>query len=66
MTDLDKDIADVDKAHRDANIRAMRTTGFKRRVYLLFASFFGWAGDLGREIQQEEQRGKDDSYHEEY
>jgi len=66
MSITDKEITDVDRAHRDANMQAMKSTGFKRRVYLYFAQFFGWAGDLGREIKRDEQRGKDDKYHDEY
>ena len=62
----DDEIAEVDRAHRDANMRAMKSTGFKRRVFLAFARLFDWAGDIGREIQRDDQRGKDDSYHDEY
>ena len=66
MSITDNEIADVDRAHRDANIRAARSTGFKRRVFLAFARLFGWAGDIGRDIQRDEHRGKDDNYHDEY
>ncbi|WP_028955891.1 hypothetical protein [Sulfitobacter sp. 20_GPM-1509m] len=62
----DEEIAEIDQFHRDANMQAMRTTGWKRRVHLAFARLFGWVGDIGREIQRDEQRGKDDTYHGEY
>lgn len=66
MNITDKEISDVDRAHRDANIMAMRSTGWRRRIHLAFARFFSWAGDIGRKIQRDEQRGKDDSYHDQY
>ena len=68
MTDevKDEDIARCDALHRDANMMAMRSTGFMKWLFLKFADFFGWAGDLGRELQEEERRGKDDTYHGEY
>ena len=51
---------------REANMAAMRSSGFRKWVYLRFAALFSWYGDLGREIQRIEQRGKDDRYHDEY
>lgn len=62
----DEDIERCDRLHREANMNAMRTTGIVRWVNLKFAAFFGWAGDLGREVKRDEQRGKDDTYHDEY
>lgn len=66
MAVQDSEIAEVDQAHRDANMRALRQTGWRRKVSLAFARFFGWCGDLGREIQRDEKRGKNDNYHDEY
>lgn len=66
MTSTEKQIADLDRATRDANMAAMRSTGWKRRVHLAFARFFSWGGDIGREVLRDEQRGKDDTYHGEY
>lgn len=66
MTTTEQQIKDVDRAHRDANMQAMRSTGLKRRIFLALARLFDWAGDIGREIQRDEQRGKDDKYHGEY
>lgn len=66
MSDWDKLISDVNRAHRDANMQAMRSTGRAKRIYLTLARLLDWAGDLGREAQREEQRGKDDTYHGEY
>jgi hypothetical protein len=63
---MDEDIKMCDEAHRDANMRAARSSGFPRWINRKFAVFFSWAGDLGREIKREEQRGKDDTYHDEY
>lgn len=63
---MDDDIQQCDRLHRDCNIAAAKSTGFSRWVNLKFAAFFSWAGDLGREIQRDEQRGKDDNYHDEY
>lgn len=62
----DDDIAEMDRAHRDAVMRAIRSTGWRQSVHMAFARFFSWAGDLGREIKRYDQRGKGDSYHDEY
>lgn len=61
-----QDIERCDRLHREANMAAARTTGFCSWLNLKFAAFFGWAGDLGREIQRDEFRGRDDNYHDEY
>jgi hypothetical protein len=63
---MDEDIKRCDRLTREANMAAARTKGFKRWVHLKFASLFSWLGDAGREIQRDEQRGKDDRYHDEY
>lgn len=63
---IDRDIAEADRAHRDAVMRAVRSTGWRQKIHLVFARFFSWAGDLGREIKRDQQRGKDDTYHDEY
>jgi hypothetical protein len=63
---IDKDIKDCDRLTREANMAAMRSSGFRKWVHLKFAALFSWYGDLGREIQRIEQRGKDDKYHDEY
>ena len=63
---MDDDIARCDRLTRDCNIAAAQSTGIKRWINLKFAAFFSWAGDLGREIQRDEQRGEDDSYHDGY
>lgn len=62
----DNDIADMDRAHRAAVMRAIRSTGWRRRVHMAFARLFSCAGDLGRKIKRDDQRGKDDIYHDEY
>ena len=59
-------IKDCDRMHRDANVRAMRSKGWKKVINLRFAAFASWVGDWAREIERDEQRGKDDTYHDEY
>lgn len=66
MSDTEEMIKDCDRWHRDANMRAARSTGWRKRVNLWFADLYGWLGDWGREIDRDEKRGKDDSYHDEY
>lgn len=63
---MEEKIKEMNSLVRECNMRASRSKGFNRLVDLKFASFFSWVGDLGREIQQDEQRGKDDNYHDEY
>ena len=62
----EKAIRDCDAEHRRAVMRAMKTTGWKRRVHLWFASLFDRIGDELREVEAQRQRGKDDTYHDEY
>lgn len=62
----DEAIRETDKMHRDATMRAMRSTGWVRKVNLWFARFFDYVGTELREIQEDERRGKDDNYHNEY
>lgn len=66
MSDMEDKIEEVDRLHRDANMSAMSAHGWKRAVFFAFARFFDWAGKTGRNIQRDEQRGKDDTYHDEY
>jgi hypothetical protein len=63
---MDDDISECDRRVRESNMAAMRTKGLARWINLKFAAFFSWAGDLGRDIQRDEKRGKDDNYHDEY
>lgn len=63
---MDDDISRCDRLVRECNMTAARTKGITRWVNYKFAAFFSWAGDLAREIQRDEQRGKDDNYHDEY
>jgi hypothetical protein len=60
------DIERCDRLVREANIAATRTKGFRRWVNLRFAALFSWLGDLGRDLERDEQRGNDDTYHDEY
>lgn len=62
----EKTIRDADAEQRRAIMSAIKTTGWKRRVHLWFASVFGWIGDEMREIEAQRKRGKDDRYHDEY
>lgn len=62
----EKVIKDADAEHRRAVMAAMKTTGWKRRVHLWFASVFDKIGNEMREIEAQRKRGKDDAYHDEY
>lgn len=62
----EKLIKDANAKQRRAIMSAMKTTGWKRRVHLWFASVFSWIGDEMREIEAQRKRGKDDAYHDEY
>jgi len=66
MNDTRKMIKDCDQLHREANMNALRASGWRKRVHLIFAAWFSMLGDWGREIERGEQRGKDDEYHDEY
>jgi hypothetical protein len=62
----DTTIREADKMHREAIMSAMRSTGWKRKIGLLFARFFSHVGDEMRRDQADELRGKDDKYHDQY
>lgn len=66
MADTRKIIEDCGRLHREANMQAMRADGLKKATYLWFAGIWASLGDWGREIERDEQRGKDDNYHDEY
>lgn len=59
-------IKECDTWTRDANMRALRTTGWRRSINLWFARLASRLGDWGREIERDEMRGPDDNYHDEY
>lgn len=52
MSDTRKMIEDCDKWTRDANMRAIRSQGWRKSVHLWFAGLFSWLGDWGREIDR--------------
>lgn len=60
---MDDDIKRCDEIVRECNIKATRSTGFRRWVYLKIADLFSALGDMGREVQRDKQRGDDDNYH---
>ena len=62
----EKLIKDADAEQRRAIMSAMKTTGWKRRVHLWFASVFGKISDEMQDIEAQRKRGKDDGYHDEY
>ena len=64
--DIREAINQFDKVTRKANMKAMRSSGWRKTVHLWFAGFFSRMGDLYREIERDELRGKDDNYHDEY
>ena len=66
MSDIRKMIDDCDRWHREANMKAIRSAGWRQRIELMFAAWWSYIGNWGREIERDEQRGKDDKYHDEY
>ena len=62
----EKLIKDANAEQRRSVMSAMKTTGWKRRVHLWFASVFGKISDEMQDIEAQRKRGKDDGYHDEY
>ena len=62
----EKLIKNANAEQRRAVMGAMKTTGWRRRVYLWLASVFGKISDEMQEIEAQRKRGKDDTYHDEY
>lgn len=61
-----KDIENVRRALRDANMDAARYTGFRRYVSLKFAAILSWLYDEAQAANQDAQRGKDDNHYNEH
>ena len=64
--ETEKIIADCDAMTREANMKAMRATGWQKAVWLWLARVWSKLGDVAREIHRDELRGKYDTYHDEY